>query len=171
LRFAPLLVALLLLAAFAWRLASPRDESVASRMVGQPVPDFALPAAISGKPGLTSAELARGGPRLVNLFASWCAPCIAEAPVLLALKQSGVVIDGIAVRDRPADTAAFLARHGDPFERVGEDRDSRVQILLGASGVPETFVVDRAGVIRYQHVGPIGPEDLADLRARVEALR
>jgi len=90
-------------------------------------------------------------------------PCIAEAPLLIDLKRQGVPIDAIAVRDRPEDVAAFLARHGDPFERIGADPESRIQLAFGSSGVPETFVVDGRGVIRYQHMGPIEPGDVTTI--------
>ncbi len=170
-RFLPLLILLLFVGAVAWRLAVPRDDRIASRLEGQPLPDFALAPAVPGKPGLASAGLAEGGPRLVNLFASWCLPCIVEAPALMELKRRGVKIDAIAVRDRPEDVAGFLARHGDPFERIGADRDSQVQIALGSSGVPETFVVDRRGIIRAQHIGPILAADIPMLVRALEEAR
>ncbi|MEO7241104.1 MAG: DsbE family thiol:disulfide interchange protein [Sphingomicrobium sp.] len=171
LRLLPVALLGLLLAALVWRLASPDDTIIRSRMVGQPVPDFALPAAVPGKPGLSSADLARGGPRLINLFASWCVPCIAEAPLLAELARRGVAIDGVAIRDKPRDVAAFLARNGDPFERIGSDESSRAQLALGSAGVPESFVIDPRGIIRYQHIGPIEPGDVPMLLDRLEQAR
>lgn len=171
LRFLPLVLLILFVAAVAWRLAVPRDDRIASRLAGQRVPAFALPPAVPGKPGLSSADLTRGGPRLVNVFASWCVPCITEAPLLMELKRQGVRIDAIAIRDRPSAVAAFLARNGDPFTAVGSDRDSRVQIALGSAGVPETFIVDGAGIIRGQHIGPITAADLPALKQAVEKAR
>ncbi len=171
LRFVPLIVLLLFVAAVAWRLAVPKDDRIASKLEGRAVPAFVLPAAVAGKPGLSAADLARGGPRLVNIFASWCVPCIAEAPMLIELQRQGVPIDAIAVRDRPEDVAAFLSRHGDPFAAIGADPDSKVQIALGSSGVPETFVVDGRGVIRAQHIGPIEAGDLATLKRSWEKAR
>jgi cytochrome c biogenesis protein CcmG/thiol:disulfide interchange protein DsbE len=82
-------------------------------------------------------------------------PCITEVKVLQALKSQGVPIDGIAIRDRPDDLARFLAENGDPYQRIGSDAQSKVQISLGSSGVPESFIVDGKGIIRYQHIGPI----------------
>ena len=170
-RFIPLIVFALIVVAVAWRLAVPRDDRVASKLEGQQLPAFALPPALPGKPGLASADLASGSPRLVNVFASWCVPCAAEAPVLLELKRRGVKIDAIAIRDRPEDVAAFLARYGDPFERIGGDSESRVQIALGSSGVPESFVIDGKGVIRAQHIGPIMEQDISGILAALEAAR
>ena len=167
-RFLPLIVFALLVGAVAWRLATPKDDRVASNLEGQPIPAFALPPATPGKPGLASADLAKGAPRLVNIFASWCVPCAAEAPVLLDLARRGVPIDAIAIRDRPEDVAAFLARNGDPFTRIGSDDRSQVQIALGSSGVPESFVVDGKGVIRAQHNGPIRPQDVAGILRAME---
>ena len=168
LRVLPIALLGLVLAALVWRLANPEDTTIRSRLAGKPVPEFALPPALPGKPGLASADLARGQPRLLNVFASWCVPCIAEAPLLMQLKGRGVAIDAIAIRDRPADVADFLARHGDPFDRIGSDDNSRVQLALGSSGVPESFVIDGRGRIRYQHVGPIEPPDVPVILAQLE---
>ena len=163
-RFIPLIALIAFVAAVTWRLSHPPDTAVLSQMVGKPVPAFALPPAIPTKRGLASADLATGQPRLVNIFASWCVPCIAEAPLLIALRNGGAAIDGIAIRDRPEDISVFLAKHGDPFARLGADRDSRVQMAFGSSGVPESFVVDGRGVIRFHHFGPIMPADLPTIR-------
>jgi cytochrome c biogenesis protein CcmG/thiol:disulfide interchange protein DsbE len=170
-RFAPLALLLVLIAALVWRLATPADSNVHSQLAGKPVPAFDLPAALPGKAGLSSRDLAAGQPRLVNVFASWCVPCITEVKVLQALRRQGVVIEGIAVRDRPEDLAVFLAEHGDPYERIGNDGQSRVQIALGSAGVPESFVVDGRGVIRYQHIGPIEADDVATVIRQLEAAR
>lgn len=171
-RFIPLALFLLVVGAMVWRLATPVDTNVASRLAGQKVPEFDLPAALPGKQGLSSRDLASGaGPRLVNIFASWCVPCATEAGVLLELKRRGVAIDGIAIRDREEDLAAFLARRGDPFERIGADDQSEVQIALGSSGVPESFIVDARGVIRAQHIGPIDDADIPAILAQYEAAK
>lgn len=171
LRFLPLLVLVAFVGAVAWRLAKPADEQIPSQLIGQPVPSFALAGLMPGRPGLSSAELSDGQPRLVNIFASWCVPCIAEAPLLMELKRQGVSIDAIAVRDRSEDVAAFLGRHGDPYVRIGSDPESSVQLALGSSGVPETFVVDGRGIIRYQHMGPIEPQDLPAIIREWEAAK
>ncbi len=170
-RFLPLAILLLFVGAVAWRLAVPRDDRIPSKLEGQSLPSFTLPAALPSRPGLSSRDLAQGQPRLVNLFASWCVPCVAEAPMLMELKRQGVPIDAIAIRDRPEAIAKFLAAHGDPFERIGADRDSRVQIALGSSGVPETFLVDGAGIIRAQHIGPIMEQDVPGILSALEKAR
>lgn len=139
-------------------LIRPADRNVESAMIGKPLPKFALKPAIADRPGLATADMTTGQPRLLNIFASWCIPCAVEAPQLAVLSTQGVPIDGIAIRDRPEDVAAFLARNGNPFQRIGADDVSAVQLAIGSSGVPETFVIDGKGVIRYQHIGEIRPE-------------
>jgi cytochrome c biogenesis protein CcmG/thiol:disulfide interchange protein DsbE len=108
---------------------------------------------------------------VINVFASWCVPCMAEAPQLLALARRGIPIDAIAIRDRPQDIAQFLQRWGDPFRNIGLDRDSSVQMALGSSGVPETFVVDGRGIIRHQHLGVITEQNMGEIVAAWEAAR
>ena len=167
-RFAPLVLLMVLVAGLIWRLATPADTNVSSKLEGQAVPAFALAAALPTKPQLRSTDLATGQPRLLNIFASWCVPCITEVKVLQQLKARGVTIDGIAVRDRPEDLAAFLRERGDPYERIGSDPQSRVQIALGSSGMPESFIVDGRGVIRYQHIGPVTEADIPLILAKLE---
>jgi cytochrome c biogenesis protein CcmG/thiol:disulfide interchange protein DsbE len=171
LRFAPLALLLLVIVALVWRLATPVDTNVSSKLEGKAVPHFTLPPGVSAKPPLSTSDLATGKPRIVNIFASWCVPCISEVKVLQELKARGVIIDGIAVRDRPEDIDSFLARNGDPYERIGSDAQSRVQIALGSSGVPESFVVDGKGVIRYQHIGAIEPSDVPMILSKLEQAR
>ena len=171
LRFLPLLMLIAFIGGVTWRLNRPAEEKIPSRLIGQPIPAFALAPAMPAKPGLSSAELGKGQPRMINIFASWCVPCIAEAPLLLELKRRGVAIDAIAVRDRPEDVAAFLTRHGDPFARIGADRESKAQLALGSSGVPESFIIDGRGIIRYQHMGPIEPGDMPELLHQWEVVK
>jgi cytochrome c biogenesis protein CcmG/thiol:disulfide interchange protein DsbE len=144
-------------------LRAPADRTVYSAMAGKAVPDFRLDPIVTGKPGLSAAELRTGQPRLLNVFASWCVPCIAEAPQLMKLRAMGVPIDAVAIRDTGPAIGQFLKRYGDPYQRIGDDRDSRVQLSLGSSGVPETFVIDGRGVVVKQHVGDIREDDVAAL--------
>lgn len=153
---------------FVTGLVSPASRTISSKMVGKPLPQFALPPAAPDRPGLTAASFRSGGPRILNVFASWCVPCIAEAPILMRMKAVGVPIDAIAIRDRPQDVARFLARNGNPYERIGSDVNGQVQIALGSSGVPESFVIDGKGVIRHQHIGDIRDEDVAELLRALE---
>lgn len=154
----------------AYGLYAPTDRANPSKLIGKPMPGFALQPGATGQAGLSSADFA-SGPRLLNVFASWCVPCITEAPVLGELARRGVVIDGIAIRDRPADVDAFLARHGNPYRAVGSDPNSQVQISLGSSGVPETFVLDAKGIIRFQHIGEIAPDDIPTILAKLAEAR
>jgi len=156
----PLALFLVFLIVFAGGLIKPEGRIIPSKLVGKPMPAFALQPALPGKPGLSSAELANGEPHLVNVFASWCVPCIAEAPQLRQLAEAGVPVYGIAIRDRPEDLQRFVERNGDPFRAIGGDPNSSVQIALGSAGVPETFIVDGRGIIRKQHIGAINPEDV-----------
>lgn len=163
----PLLLFLGFVAVAGYMLTKPKDEFVESRMIGQALPYFALRSAVPDRPGLASADFQAGKPRLLNIFASWCLPCIAEARQLEVLAAQGVEIDGIAIRDRPEDVAAFLARHGNPYRRIGADDLSEVQLAIGSSGVPETFVIDGQGRIAYQHIGDIRPEHVPMLMQKL----
>lgn len=156
------------LALAGYMLTKPKSEFVESRMIGQPLPYFALPAAVPDRPGLSNKDFATGKPRLLNIFASWCLPCAAEAPYLAELSARGADITGVAIRDRPEDVAAFLARHGNPFSAIGTDDLSEIQLALGSSGVPETFVIDGKGRITYQHIGDIRAENVATLLKKLE---
>ncbi len=139
-------------------------RGVPSALIGRAPPDFALPPLEgSGRPALTAAELRGplGRPVLVNFFASWCVPCVVEHPMLVRLQRAGVPIHGVAYKDRPEDSLAFLRRHGNPFDRIGVDRPGRVAIDWGVYGVPETYLVDKAGIIRWRWAGPLTEEILA----------
>ena len=170
-RFLPIMLLLWLVSAFALRLLKPAQPEIPSQLVSRELPAFVLEPAVPGKPGLRSADLASGRPRLLNIFASWCVPCASEAEILKQLKDRGVPIDAIAVRDRPAAVAAFLARHGDPYQRIGADPRSNAQIALGSAGVPETFVIDSRGIIRRQYVGPLTAANIPGVMRELEGLR
>ncbi len=163
----PLMLFALILALAAAGLFNPQDRTIRSQMVEKPLPAFDLPAAASDRPALASTQLATGKPRLLNIFASWCVPCAAESPQLLALARDGVQIDGVAIRDAREDVDGFLARWGNPYQRIGLDARSSLQLALGSSGVPESFVIDGKGVIRYQHIGDIRAEDIPVLKQKL----
>jgi cytochrome c biogenesis protein CcmG/thiol:disulfide interchange protein DsbE len=149
-------------------LLKPASHDIPSRMIGQPLPAFDLPAASDSRPGLATRDLATGKPKLLNIFASWCIPCAVESPVLAELARQGVEIDGIAIRDHKPDLARFLARNGNPYTRIGADNVSAVQLAIGSSGVPESFVIDGKGTIRYQHIGDIRPEQVPMIIAKLQ---
>ena len=171
LRLIPIVLLLWLVGGLAWRLIKPTSTAIPSQMVERTVPQFTLPPGIGGKPGLSAADLATGQPHLLNIFASWCVPCIGEAPVLEELKRRGVRIEGVAVRDTPEALQAFLAANGDPYDRIGADRQSGVQIALGSSGVPETFLVDGKGVIRRQYIGALEASNIPGVLRELEQAR
>ena len=130
-------------------------RGVPSALVGKRVPDFVLPGQRDG-PGFGSADLAAfGRPVLLNFFASWCVPCVAEASVLLALKQSGQPVFGVAYKDKPEATDAFLRQHGNPYVRIGRDAPGSVAIDFGLYGVPETYLIDTAGIVRGRWAGAL----------------
>lgn len=167
----PVILVVLLLGALAVGLTRPKDDTVRSNWVGKPMPAIALDPATAGVAGI-SAELFRDGrPRLVNIFASWCVPCRAEAPQLARLAQQGIVIDGVALRDRPEDVRAFLNEYGNPYAHVGADPASRLALAIGSSGVPETFVIDGKGIVRAQYQGALTDWQVAGIAATMAKMR
>jgi cytochrome c biogenesis protein CcmG/thiol:disulfide interchange protein DsbE len=158
---------------FLWGLAPDRDpRDIPTAMIDKPVPDFDLPAVPGlAVPGLKTADLAAGEVVMVNFFASWCVPCRAEHQYLSALaEESGVPLYGINHRDKAEDAAAWLAELGNPYRRIGAD-PGRAAVEWGVTGVPETFVVDGAGRIRWHHRGPLVPEIIErDVKPLLEAL-
>jgi cytochrome c biogenesis protein CcmG/thiol:disulfide interchange protein DsbE len=161
------LLALLPVAAFAivligFMIGLRRDPAILpSMLIGKPLPAFALAPLRPNEPGLASADLA-GQPVLLNVFASWCGPGKEEHPTLIRLKGEGVPIVGLDWKEEAQDGARWLEANGDPYLRAGNDRTGRAGIDLGVSGVPETFVVDRRGRVRYRQVGAITPEIWAE---------
>ena len=166
----PLLLFAGVIVLMAGNIGNSPEAVVRSHMVGKPVPEFSF-AGSAGKPGLASADLRQGQPVLVNLFASWCVPCAIEAPQLEALRQKGAPLVGIAIRDTDENITAFTGKHGNPFSHIGLDSNGVSMLALGASGVPETYVVDGRGVIRYQHIGEIRAEHVPMLLRELEKAR
>jgi len=149
-----------------------KPQEIPSVLIGRPVPGFALPALPGRPPGLSSSDLT-GEVSLVNVFASWCIACRYEHPLLMRLKEQGVVtVHGLNYKDTPEAALGWLERFGDPYVGVGDDRKGRVGIDWGVYGVPETFLVDAQGMIRCKQIGPITERDLAErLLPAIEAVR
>ena len=135
-----------------------RDPGVVSSpLVGRTLPSFVLSGVRGGE---LRSEALREGPSLLNVWASWCAACRAEHPLLLRLAASGEApIYGLNYKDEREDAIRWLDRLGDPYRRSGHDLDGKVGLDLGVYGVPETFVIDREGAIAHKHVGPIAEKD------------
>jgi len=163
----PLAIFLMLAGIFAFALRSGDPSKLPSALIGKPVPAIAL-GALDGLtdggrpvPGFGAADLAQGEVSVVNFWASWCAPCIQEHPLLVALKQrAGVRLYGVNYKDQAVAARRFLGRYGNPFTAVGIDGDGRAAIEWGVYGMPETFVIDGKGRIAFKHVGPISAATL-----------
>lgn len=166
LAFLPLVVLAVLAVLFiGWSLK--RDPQFKpDALVGKPLPAAMVTPLGGGQPAPLSA-VARG-PALVNVFASWCAPCRTENAELLRLEAQGVRIVGLAWKDKPDNTRAFLAELGDPFVTVVADEAGLSGVELGISGVPETFAVDAAGKVVAKHSGPLLPGDAERLLQALE---
>ena len=149
------LVAILALGALFGLYALNRNPQVQPQaLVGKAMPDLTLPSLEDGTP-VRLHDAAAQGPILINFFASWCAPCEIEQPVLMQLKAKGVRMVGIAYKDAPPKTQGFLSRLGDPFSQRLVDRDGRAGIEFGVTGVPETYLISREGKVLAKHTGPL----------------
>ncbi|MBT6116792.1 MAG: DsbE family thiol:disulfide interchange protein [Rhodospirillaceae bacterium] len=161
----PLVLFLLLAGTIGWFMTKneieDRDtQALPSVLIDQPAPQFDLPPLAGIAPGLARADLG-GRPALVNFFASWCLPCRAEHPILMALAEEGAVaIYGVNYKDPEADARDWLEALGNRYERIGIDATGRTAIEWGVYGVPETFVIDAKGRVRYRHVGPVLERDM-----------
>ena len=167
----PLLAFLALAALFFVRLGAGDASRIPSALIGQPAPKTDLPPLIGlerdGKavPGLTN-DTFKGAVTLVNVWASWCVPCVSEAPLLVELsKDKRIQIVGINYKDSPDNARRFLNRYGNPFTASGVDANGRNSIDWGVYGVPETFIVGRDGAIAYKLVGPITTENMVKVLA------
>ncbi len=162
--FAPLILLAVLLAVLAWFNFHKRDRYEPRAMVGQSVPAVALTDLQDGtQADLKSVAAAYGHPILVNVFASWCQPCRGENPELMALKQKGVVIVGVAWKDDAKNTLTYLAQNDNPYARTLSDTSSQAGLALGITGVPETFIVAPDGSIIDKIGGPIVPAALDEV--------
>ncbi|GAB0118293.1 DsbE family thiol:disulfide interchange protein [Acidisoma sp. 7E03] len=147
-------------------------HALPSQLIGRRVPDFTLPGLDGG--AMTGAELQHPqGPLLVNFFASWCVPCLQEAAMLMQLTRQGFPIWGIAYKDSPDATRRFLAQNGNPYARIALDQPGRVALDWGLYGVPETYLIDAQGIVRWRYAGaltaPVIDQELGPLWRKAAA--
>jgi cytochrome c biogenesis protein CcmG/thiol:disulfide interchange protein DsbE len=167
--FVPLAIFLAVAIMFQFALKSGDPSKLPSALIGKPVPatDFPALAGLTREagtvPGFTAADLAKEGVTVVNFWASWCAPCVEEHPLLVALaKEPGLRLVGVNYKDEAENARRFLGRYGNPFAALGVDQKGRGAIEWGVYGMPETFVVDGKGRIAYKHVGPLTPQSIVE---------
>ena len=147
---------------FMWKGLSLNPREIPSALINKPIPVFALPQLHDTTKLFSGADM-KGKVWLLNVWGSWCVSCRYEHPVLNALAKKGLVpIVGLNWKDRPEDAKAWLVKFGDPYQLSASDLDGRVAIDFGVYGAPETFVIDKAGMIRYKHTGPISEELMND---------
>ena len=167
---APVVIFVGLVLVFAFALQKGDPSKLPSALVGRPAPTLELAPLEGlvrdgglGVPGLKSGMLATGKVSIVNFWASWCAPCVQEHPLLIRLAERGdVSLYGVNYKDLAANARRFLGRYGNPFAAVGIDANGRAAVDWGVTGMPETFIVDGRGVIVFKHVGPITPAALEE---------
>jgi len=164
------LIAFLGLAAIFWRGLSGDPSEIPSALVNKPIPEFALPPVAGlmrngeSVPGFSSQDLKQGKVNVVNVWASWCAPCRQEHPLLMALSgKPDIRLVGINQKDDPENAARFLGTLGEPFAAVGADATGRVSLDWGVYGVPETFIVDGQGFIRFKWIGALTEQGIRDV--------
>ena len=156
----PALGAAMVLAVFLLGLQRDDVQRLPSALIDKPVPAFTLEPLEPDQPGLSDADLKTPGVKLLNIWASWCGPCRVEHPQIMALAEGGVTVHGLNYKDKDANAKAFLAELGDPYSLIGADRSGRTGIEFGVYGVPESFLVDKAGRIVCKHIGAITEHDL-----------
>lgn len=167
----PLVLFAALVALFYFRLYAGDPSQLPSALIGREAPEFSLPpldglkhADGSAVPGLARADLGNGQVTVINVFASWCAPCREEHPLLQKLADmQRVKLVGLAYKDQTENTLKFLTELGNPFSAVGVDEKGRAAIDWGVYGVPETFIIGKDGRIAYKHVGPLNEASFTDV--------
>jgi DsbE subfamily thiol:disulfide oxidoreductase len=159
----PVLIFIVLVVFFVRRLDliehGNAPDVIPSVMINRSLPDFKLPSLIEGKPDVTSASV-KGHVTLINIFASWCLPCRAEHPSLADVKKLGIALVGINYKDKPDNASKWLQDMGNPFDAIGMDSDGRTAIDFGSYGVPESYLIDKQGVIRFKQTGPLTSDDI-----------
>jgi cytochrome c biogenesis protein CcmG/thiol:disulfide interchange protein DsbE len=153
----PLIIFLIMLMVMIAKLLDTEGSKNTSTLIGKALPAFNLPAAIDSTPGLANTDIS-GTYSILNVFASWCLPCKVEHPFLMKLTARGIPIYGIAWRDKPENLGALLKEAGNPYKRIGSDKDGKTIIDLGVTGAPETFVVSPDGIILYRYPGILTEE-------------
>ncbi len=139
-----------------------KPGEVPSPLIGKPAPDFVLPRLMDTAAKFSNNELA-GEPWILNVWASWCVACRAEHSLLNALATAGTVkIVGLNYKDKRADAINWLSELGNPYHRVAVDLQGDVGIEFGVYGVPETFIIDSAGIVQLKHIGPLTQKDMRD---------
>lgn len=154
LMFLPPFIFVALAALFLVGMYRDNPDEIPSTRIGKPAPALDL-VAFEGEPLLTDAVLREPGVKLVNFWGTWCVACRAEHPTLLKMAEMGVTIHGINYNDKRDHAVEYLARDGNPFTALGEDKSNRNNIDWGVYGAPETFVIDAKGVIHLRYPGPI----------------
>lgn len=165
------IILFLLLSIFLWRGLSLDPHNLPSVQLGKSLPVFTLPQLQNPDASFSSVQL-RNEVVLLNVWASWCEACVEEQVFMLQLAREGVPIYGLNYKDKPVDAQQWLTQWGNPYKLIAEDRDGRVAIDLGVYGAPETFVIDKKGIIRYRHVGVMNQEawlkDILPLMKKLE---
>lgn len=160
------IIPLLIFAALAVLLAiglTLNPTAVPSPLIGKPLPEFSAPQLHAPEQTFSSSQI-NGEVSVLNVFASWCIPCRQEHPYLSALAQRGIApLYGLSYKDQREDARAWLARFGDLYSGIAYDIDGKVGLDLGVYGVPETFIIDKHGIVRYKHVGPVDAATLNEV--------
>ena len=151
------IVLFLLLSIFLWRGLSLDPRHLPSAQLGKPLPLFALPQLQEPHSTFSSTQL-RNQVVLLNVWASWCAACVDEQVFMMQLAREGVPIYGLNYKDKAEDALQWLAQWGNPYKMIVQDREGKTAIDLGVYGAPETFVIDKKGIIRFRHVGIMNQE-------------
>jgi len=172
-RFMPLIAFAALAVALAIGLFREDRDVLRSTFLDEPAPVFSVPKFKAEGETVSLDGIKGGGPVVLNFWASWCGPCIAEHPEITRLsKLDGVQVVGMNYKDKTEDAQRFLTRYGDPFTTIGVDEKGRAGIEYGVTALPETFVLNGAGRVIYKHTGPIGPGDYEEkLLPAIEAAR